>query len=442
MLLRRTLPAYVVVPLVASLVAAAAVIGADARWLAAIGAVVARGTLPHSLPFATAPTSGWHDVPALAELVFHALEAAFGDRGLLLLNTIAVASGFGVLVVALRRQGATAAAALLVGLLVFVGSLPEIGAVRNGLFSVALFPVLLWLLEDDDDARFRLVVPLIALWSNLHGAVLVGWAVLWLHVLVARRRAVPVAAVATLALCATPALWHTPQYYWSVSTNEAARRGVQLWAPLGLRPFDIVLVLVAVALGIVARRRFRLWELVAAAVLAAGTVKAARYGEWLILLLAFPAARAVRLTVPARVPALVVPLFAALIAIVLARTPYDAGSRRLATEAARAHAPVLADAVLAEQVELAGGLVWVADPIDAFRRRDQALYLDWLDGRRRGRAALDHARLVLVSPTSTAGEAAARDPRLVRSGRDARAVLYRVRAGRRGLESAAWRRHA
>jgi hypothetical protein len=425
-LLRRTLPSYAVVPLFAALIAAAAVIGADARWLAAIGAIVARGTLPHSLPFATAPTSGWHDVPALAELVFHWLHAAFGDRGLELLNVIGVATGFGVLVVALRRQGATAAAVTLVGLVVFVGSLPEIGAVRNGLFSLALFPVLLWLIEDER-ADLRLVVPLFALWSNLHGAVLVGCGVLWLHVLVARRRAIPTAALATLALCATPALWYTPAYYWTVSTNEAARRGVELWAPLGLRPFDIVLVLAAVALAVLARRRFRLWELVTAAVLAAATIRAARYGEWLILLLAFPAARAVRLTVPARVPVLVVPLFAIAIVLGLARTPYDAGSRRLAAEAARARVPVLADAVLAEQVELAGGLVWVADPIDAFRRRDQALYLEWIEGRASGRAALDHARLVLVSPTSKAGKASARDPRLVRIGRDTRAVLYRVR---------------
>jgi hypothetical protein len=83
--------------------------------------------------------------------------------------------------------------------------------------------------------------------------------------------------------------------------------------------------------------------------------------------------------------------------------------------------------VLAEQVELAGGRVWVGDPIDAFRRRDQALYLDWLDGRASGRAALDHARLVLVRPGSKAANAAARDPRLVRIARDARAELYRVR---------------
>jgi hypothetical protein len=414
------------VPLFASLVAAGAVIGADSRWLAAVGATVARGTVPHSLPFATAPTDGWHDVPALAELVFHWLDAAFGERGLLLLNVAAVATGFGVLVAALRRQGATAAGVTLVGLVVFVGSLESIGAVRNGLFSLALFPVLLALLEDEDASVWP-VVPLLALWSNLHGAVLIGCGVLWVHVLVARRRAIPLAALATLAICATPALWDTPQYYRAVSANEAARRGVQLWARLGFGVFDVLLVLAAVALAVLARRHFRLWELVAAALLAAGTIKSARFGEWLLLLLAFPAARAVRLAVPARMPAPVVPLFVVVIALTFVRTPYDAGSRRLAADAARAHVPVLADAVLAEQVELAGGLVWVADPIDAFRRRDQALYLDWLEGRPRGRAALDDARLVLVSTTSKAGKEAAADPRLVRIGRDARAVLYRVR---------------
>jgi hypothetical protein len=425
-LLRRTLPAHVAVPLLAALIAAAAVIGADSRWLAAVGEVVAGGTLPRSLPFATASTNGWHDVPALAELVFHLLEAAFGDRGLLLLHVTAVAAGFGLLAAALRRQGVSPAAVTLVGAIVVVGSLSSIGVVRNGLFSLVLFPALLWLLEDDD-APFWLVVPLIALWSNLHGAVLVGCAVLWIHVLVARRRAIPLALLATLAICATPVLWHTPAYYHAVSVNEAARRGIQLWAPLGFNFFDVMLVASALALLVLARRALRAWELVAVLVLAVGTIRSARVGEWLILLLAFPAARGARVVTPARVPAVVVPLFLVAVAAALARTPYDVGSRQLADAAARARVPVLADAVLAEQVELAGGVVWVADPIDAFRRRDQALYLDWLAGRASGRAAVTHARLVLVDPSSEAGEAAARDTRLVRIARDAHAVLYRVR---------------
>jgi hypothetical protein len=312
------------------------VIGADSRWLAAVGAVVADGKLPHSLPFATAPTSGWHDVPALAQLVFHLLESALGDRGLLLAQVLAVGGAFAILAYALRRQGASPAPVMLVTAIVVVGSLPAIGVVRNGLFSLVLVPVLLWLLEEEDASLWP-TVPLFALWSNLHGTVLIGCVLLWIHVLVARRRAVPVAALATLAVCATPALWHTPAYYHAVFVNEAARRGVQLWAPLGLTPFDVLLVASAVALLVLARRSLRLWELVAVAVLVAGTIKSARIGEALILLLAFPAARGARLRTPARVHAVVVLLFLAGIAVGLARTPSDAGSRRLAEAAARAH---------------------------------------------------------------------------------------------------------
>jgi hypothetical protein len=126
-----------------------------------------------------------------------------------------------------------------------------------------------------------------------------------------------------------------------------------------------------------------------------------------------------------------VPLFvpAALALVVLAgviRTPFDAGSGRLAREAAATGRPVLADSVLPEQVALAGGRVWVSDPLDAFHRADQALYLDWLAGNADGASAVAHAGLVLVRRTGPAGRVAARDPRLVRIDSDANVVLYRV----------------
>jgi hypothetical protein len=88
---------------------------------------------------------------------------------------------------------------------------------------------------------------------------------------------------------------------------------------------------------------------------------------------------------------------------------------------------VLADASPGQQVQLAGGTVWISNPIDAFRRSDQRLYLMWVDGKAGGEAALDHASYVLVSPTSTAGRLAARDPRLELVAKRSGAVLYRVR---------------
>jgi hypothetical protein len=81
-------------------------------------------------------------------------------------------------------------------------------------------------------------------------------------------------------------------------------------------------------------------------------------------------------------------------------------------------------------VALAGGRVWVSNPIDAFRRADQRTYLDWLEGRPGGDGAAAHAAFVLVDPRTAGGRLAAHDPRLrlVRSA--PRAALYAVRPTR------------
>jgi hypothetical protein len=425
-------PAWFVVPLAAAAVAAIAVVGADSRWLAAVGAIVASGHLPDSLPFATAPTDNWQNVPVLGELIFHWLHTLFGERGLVLAQVVAALIGFGALMAGLRRQGTSAATATAVGLLVLAGALPLVGVVRNELFSLACFPLLLLILEGETrrpSRRLWLVVPLVALWTNLHGTVLVGLSLLAAYILTARRRAFPVLVAALLAACATPVLWRTPEYYWSVAHNEAARLGVGLWAPLGTGRFDVLLVLCACALVLAATtgRAWAPWELIGVVLLVVGAVGAARFGIWLLFVAAYPAARGrVQLRRPATVHVAVLAGLAALALAALMRPTYDPGSRRLAAQAARMHQPVLADALLAEQVELAGGKVWVADPIDAFRHADQRLYLSWLAGERGGTAAVGHARLVFVQSTSPAGRAAAGDARLTRVARDRSFVLYRV----------------
>ena len=111
----------------------------------------------------------------------------------------------------------------------------------------------------------------------------------------------------------------------------------------------------------------------------------------------------------------------------LIRGPADPGSYSLARMAALSGRPVLATSMLGEQVALAGGHVWVDEPIDAFRPADQALYLDWLFGKPGGAAAVSHAAYVLVRPESPPAKLAARDPRLVRLAATRGAVLYRVR---------------
>jgi hypothetical protein len=433
-ILRARKPVLWLVPLGAAAVASFAIVGADCRWLVALGGALFDGHWPSSLPFATAPTSGWRNVPALAELVLRALWRLFGDRGLAGAQIVAAAAAFAALAVGLRRERRGEAGVVVVSLLVVLCSLPALVVIRNGLFSLALFPLLLLLLERESrepSRRIWLAVPLLALWSNLHGGVLVGYALLAVYAVLARRRlALGLLVAGALALCATPVLWHTPEYYWHASRNEAARRGLALWAPLGTGAFDVVLVvavLALLALALVpAGRAWQRWETVAVVGLILATVHTARLGTFLAFVLAYPAARAVELRRPATVP-LVVPAILAGIALAgLVRTPYDAGSSRLAREAAATGQPVLADGVLAEQVELAGGKVWVADPIDAFSSADQNLYLDWLAGNADGAAAVGHARLVLLRRAGPAGRIAAADHRLARIDEDANAVLYRV----------------
>jgi hypothetical protein len=346
-----------------------------------------------------------------------------------LAQAVGVAIGFGALAHGLRRQ-AGPGAALAVALVVLAGSIPAVAVAGVQLFSVALFGVLLLLLELE--YRIWLAVPLIALWGNLHGGVLAGLGLLACYAVFHRRRALPVLAASILAVFANPALWSTPRYYDAVFHTAVAREGKGMWGPLGASGFDVILIVAGILLlAAVARRPdVRLWEAIALLGLAAGTAHAARTGTFFLFVAAYPAARGLRL--PAPRPALVTgaAIVSTLVAFALvAKGPIDPGSRRLATEAARSGAPVLADPILGQQVALAGGRVWVDNPVDAFRRADQQLYLDWLDGKPSGASAVGHAQVVLVRPTSKAGRRAARDARLTRIAADAHAVLYRVSGG-------------
>jgi hypothetical protein len=423
-----------VVPLLAAAAAAFGVVGADARWLAAVGSTIADGHLVHSVPFASAPTSGWVNAPVLGELLFHWLWALLGERGLILAQVVAVLTAFLALARGLRRETEEGAAVAAVLFFVLVGALPAVLVARNQLFSLIAFALLLLLLEQESrvpSPRIWLAVPLLALWANLHGAVLVGFALLAVYIVVARRRAFPVLLAAALALCATPELWHTPRYYASVAENEAARMGVGLWAPLGLSFFDILFVIAALALLVIASwpgaRDWQAWEAVSAVGLAAASVHAARLGTWLLFVAAYPAARSLHVQRSSTIPVLVPAVLALLVVGGVASTHFDAGNRALADIAAQSRSPVLAEPVAAEQVAVEGGTVWVANPLEAFRHRDQRLYLDWAAGKARGSAAVRHARLVLVRSDSAAGRVAAHDPRLVVLRRTGNAVLYRVR---------------
>ena len=437
----RVGPLQLAVALGTALAAVAGTIGADSRWLAALGRIIVdRGKIPDGVPYASASSAGWHNVPVLAELMLHGLTSAAGDRGLLVAQVVAVAAALAILAWDMRRSGADDLSGALVLLVVVVGALPALVVIRSQLFSILFFPALVALLRAEarvPSARLWLVLPLLTLWSNLHGAVLVGLAVTGAYLVLERGRRQPLVAAGVLlgsaiAVCATPALEHTPDYYLGVLHNEAARRGVQLWAPLSLTSgVDWLLIAAAVTLVVLAlRARPRLWEIVVLAALALLTIRTARSGVWLLFFAAGPAARALRFRSDRsfRLAAPAFALSAALAVLGLARGPLStgAGGPLLDEAVHRAHGtPILADGVLGEQVALAGGRVWMTNPLDAFSRQHQRLYLDWLAGRPDGDAALAQApALAFVLRHSDAARRLAHTPGLRRVASDARAALY------------------
>jgi hypothetical protein len=421
-----------------------ATIGADAHWLAALGRVVAaRHAVPSGVPFAAAPSAHFHNVLVLAELIFYGLEKGLGDRGLMLAQLLAVSIAAVVLARDALAAGATksgAGAALGIAVL---GALPSFAIVRVQLFSLALFPVLVALLRSEarhPSSRIWLVVPLLALWSNLHGAVLIGFAVTCCYLAFSRFRVEPriallVAGAATVALSLTPALTETFSYYHHALTNAGVQRGFGLWARLSLtQPFDVVLVLAAVALALGLRRaRPPAWELVAIAALAVATIYGSRDGIWLLFFLVACGARAIRfkrrwnrLAAPMLVVALVI-----IVASVASGPIVSGASRAVVARAIRlAHGTaVLASDTQAEQVALAGGRVWVSNPLEAFSHRIQSAYLDWLQGLPSGRAAITSAvGVILVDRGSGSARLMAGTRGFIPTFRNGTTILY-ARAG-------------
>ena len=306
--LRTSGPLVAALGVVLGVCALLAIIGADSRWLAAVGRVVARQhAIPRGVPFASGATGTWANVPVLAELAFYGLERTLGDRGLMLAELAAVGAALVILARDALAGGATQVGSAWALMLGAIGCLPALAVVRVQLFSLVLFPALVALLRAETrqpSRRIWLAVPLLALWSNLHGAALIGLGLTLVYLSCARLREDPRAAVgvgmaAAVAVCATPAGIRTIAYYHGLLTNQIAARGEGLWAPLSLSaPLDLLLIIAGTGLALqFFRASPSFWERVALAPLAAMTVEASRSGVWLLFFLIPTAARAFRLIV-------------------------------------------------------------------------------------------------------------------------------------------------
>lgn len=421
--------------------ASGVLLGADTMWLVALGEIFLHtGHLPVGLPFAAADPGGWAAVPALGGLLLAALHR-LGPLGLPAAQlavdlVLLLLLGHGA-----RRLAASDGATAAVMTAFVVGAAPALLVVRAQLLSFVPFALLVMLLRAESQHPSRRVwwlVPLIAVWGDLHGAVLVGVAASGCYLVARRWRHSSVTAAGVLfglfgALLLNPAGLRTPAYYYGVLTNETARRGILLWAPPQWdAPFDLLLLgSSALLLGLAAYARRPLWEYLALAGLATATASAARNGIWLGIFTVAPAAagltrllahrrpRRARSATPSRARELLPAALAtasvtllgmAPVVLVGRAQPYaDPDDTARAISQIAMGRTVLAPEPLAESLAAAGARVWISDPLDAFTAQDQGAYLDFLLGKEAGaRRALDAADLVVALHGSVQAELAVR----------------------------------
>jgi hypothetical protein len=184
--------------------------------------------------------TAWVDQQWLAQLAFEGLARVGGVKLALLGHALLVVAAFLLAVVAARRLGGTARAAALVAALA-LPQLAEQWQLRAQSFAYLLFVAVLVLLIEDARSggrRVLLCLPLLALWANLHGSVLMGAALVSLRGLLIllrqpQRRALGAALVTLPPLCLllSPYAVSLPGYYAGMLFGHNFSALVTEWGP-------------------------------------------------------------------------------------------------------------------------------------------------------------------------------------------------------------------
>lgn len=270
-------------------------------WVALVGG---RQVVRHGIPTTdtlTYWTAGrhWIDQQWLAQAASYLLYSAGGLKLFALTHVVLSTLALVVVMVAARRRGASPRAIAWLGLVVSYLLALAGGHVRTQSFAYPLFALVLALLLDDARHRSRrvlLVLPLLVLWANVHGSVVLGAALTCLYGVSealrgknsrsVRTRGGLLAAGAAAALVATPWFLGTVTYYRSTLFNSAFRNVVSEWRSptlsLELLPF---FVLAAAGLWLLGRcpRRFSVFDRLALGLLVLLAFEAQRNIVWLAL---------------------------------------------------------------------------------------------------------------------------------------------------------------
>jgi hypothetical protein len=275
-------------------------VGQD-TWLTLLGGreVVENG--PPSVDTYTVIAGGveWVDQQWLGQATFYAAEQAGTLKAAMGLHALLVLGAFALALAAGRTLGGTSRNVARIALLAVVSIVLTTWYMRTQSLVYPLFVGVLWLLICDarsPSRRVLFVLPLLAVWANVHGSVVLGAGLVGVLALTSIVRVRPMglrlgnlprsallAAGALICLFVSPYAPDLPGYYGDTIANPDFGKFVTEWAPSTPRALTAPFYALAfAAVWILARhaRRVTSFEILALAVLLIGAMLAIRSITW------------------------------------------------------------------------------------------------------------------------------------------------------------------
>jgi hypothetical protein len=225
-------------------------------WMALVSGrwIVQHGLPSHDTLTVLAHGHRWIDQQWLAQLGLYGLWRLGGIKLALLVHALLVTSGLVGAALIARSHGATARSVTWIAIPVLIAYYPVASVMRPQSFAFPLFTAVLWLVLADarqPSRRVFLTLPLLVLWTNLHGSVLLGAMLVSLAgvvAMVAQRRPT-MRGLALLLLpwaCvfASPYALHLPAYYEKILVGGDFKQFVTEWAPTTLTPTTAAVYLI------------------------------------------------------------------------------------------------------------------------------------------------------------------------------------------------------
>jgi hypothetical protein len=270
--------------------------------------VAGREIVEHGLPSREALTvmplgERWVDQQWLAQLVFYGTERLGGLRSALLLDVALVVLAFASAAVASRLRGASAQSTLFASAAAMIVA-PWAWQLRAQSFALPLFTWVLALIALDPRLLRRrtwLVFPLLVLWANLHGSVILGASIVSLAGLVGLGNAVlrrpspgklrvgALLALPWACVLASPYAVDLPGYYRLLLVDSPVSKVIVEWQapkPEGWMIAFFVFAAVTAVIAVWKHRSLSVFDLGVLALTLGGALRSGRGIVWFVLAVA------------------------------------------------------------------------------------------------------------------------------------------------------------